>query len=277
VDTLGEGVQGDTAMLLKGLYAKPDGGLGEFGATVLNVDKSQGNNGRSYATIVPGTYKNWFDPNAYVLSDWRWSDGDLQAGKTKLVLLTDSAFAAECTQSGTNGLSLDSATRVITSAANTWDAATNANLFPDANTVTTVPSGVWADTKDGKNVHAWKSMSGALAYSRTYVTKTKSVQAPDGVSYKSVLESDVCYNKNLRWTTNFGDSRLYHWDTNAQKYVGDTYYLETVAAHELGHTLGLLDTYLHSTYKYDQSQIMGYYNDVNDLDGTYNGDVDLGP
>jgi hypothetical protein len=38
--------------------------------------------------------------------------------------------------------------------------------------------------------------------------------------------------------------------------------VQTVALHEMGHTIGLGDTYLHDIYQYDLSQIMGYYDGV---------------
>jgi predicted Zn-dependent protease len=77
-------------------------------------------------------------------------------------------------------------------------------------------------------------------------------------------ESDVCYNSNLGWTLARDQTvcpSLYPYkDTNLGDGLTPTCYnLQTVATHELGHTLGLGDTYLHSLYKYDLAQIMGYY------------------
>ncbi len=68
------------------------------------------------------------------------------------------------------------------------------------------------------------------------------------------------------WTTNPTNTALYT--------ASNAFYLQTVAEHELGHTIGLGDTYLHALYKYDLAQIMGYYNDINDLNR--DGQVDLG-
>ncbi len=69
-----------------------------------------------------------------------------------------------------------------------------------------------------------------------------------------MAKSDICFNTKWSWTTNQLDSRLYP--------KINTFDVQTVTCRELGHTLGLGDTYLHELYKFDLAQIMGYYDDA---------------
>lgn len=252
VDGLGDGIQGDTYMELNGLYVKPDGsGLGQFGAALVNVDKNAAGK-VSKATIVDGTYNNYDDPSAWVAAGWRWQDNP----NIQFYLRSDRNLANE-------KLTAAQATAAISAAAEAWDDKTSQELFKNGIIVSTSAA---ADKYDKKNVHAWKPISGALAYSRTYYYNTLFVQGADKKLYKKAVESDVCYNTAYSWTTNPTNSALYP--------ATNTFYLQTVAEHELGHTIGLGDTYLHPLYKYDLAQIMGYYNDINDLNGDRK--VDLG-
>jgi hypothetical protein len=147
----------------------------------------------------------------------------------------------------------------VSAAAEAWDDQTTQELFDDSIKVSTTKK---ADRLDGYNVHAFKYISsGALAYSRTYYYTNQYING-----YNIAAESDIVYNTKYSWTTDILNSKLYP--------ATNTFNLQTVAQHELGHTCGLGDTYLDSLYKYDLAQIMGYYNDANDLDDTVG--VDLG-
>jgi len=62
---------------------------------------------------------------------------------------------------------------------------------------------------------------------------------------KSALESDVSYNTRYGWSTS-----------------GSNYDVETVALHELGHTIGSGDIYGKAAYSADTRQVMHYYTGV---------------
>ncbi|MDM7911619.1 MAG: hypothetical protein QUS09_00820, partial [Methanotrichaceae archaeon] len=207
----------------------------------------------SKGSISPGIPDNYNDPSAWVAAGWRWDNNP----NIQFYLRSDKNLAYE-------KLTAEQATKAISAAAETWDAVTSQELFKDS---IIVSSTVAVDRYDGKNVHAWKSISsGALAYSRTYSYTNQYVTGADGKSYRKAIESDICYNTRYAWTVDITNSALYP--------TTNTFYLQTVATHEMGHTIGLGDTYLHDLYQYDLAQIMGYYNDANDLDG--DGTVDLG-
>lgn len=239
----------EMAMTVDGLHLTSNGDLGEFGFAALNVmtgGKAEGRKG-SDGTIVPGTYSYYNDPNAWVTGGWKWKDNP----NIQLYLRKDSNLQSE-------SLNANLVSSAILGAANTWDGATNQNLF--ANSVIQSTS-VKADKLDGKNVHAWLyDRSGALGYSRTYYYPSVYVTGADGKKYWKAAESDVCYNTAYRWTT---DASKAYLDPNPNAPLSNSILdVQTVALHELGHTIGLGDTYLHNVYKYDLSQIMGFYDGV---------------
>lgn len=170
--------------------------------------------------------------NAYVLTGYRWNTKDPQL---KLTLKTDSNLAGE-------SLSTSAVQGAIAAAANTWDDATNQNLFADSGLVT-LSSTVATDKRDYKNTLAWKYLSDApcaLAYARTWYSYYK----VDG--YKNAVESDISFNTRYAWKTDGSGN----------------YDVQSVALHELGHTIGLGDLYGLTKFAKDTDQIMHYYDGI---------------
>lgn len=226
---------GDIAMSVDGLYAQPKGDLGTFELATANANKERGTASTASNLLTgPATTTDGGRSSAYLLAGWRWNTKD---PKIKFCVRDDAALKAE-------GLTAASVAIAIGKAAETWDAATNQELFLD-NGVTTSTS-VKADTRDSTNVAAWKSFtgttaSGALAYSRTWYSLDKK-----GTSYYSAIESDLSFNTK------------YAWSTSGSK----NYDVETTALHELGHTIGLGDLYGKSQFSGDTRQVMHYYTGI---------------
>ena len=221
---------GDIAMSVDGLYAEPEGDLGTFEINAINVEKDQVNPA-STVMQLPTYTSDGGRKEAYLLAGWRWNTKN---PRIKFYVKNDANLRNK-------GLNPTSVAAAIGRAANTWDAATSQNLFSD--TGVTVSSSVGTDTRDGYNVAAWKYLSSApsaLAYSRTWYTLNK-----QGTPYYSALESDLSFNTRYGWSTS-----------------GSNYDVESVALHELGHTIGLGDLYGKSKFTNDKRQVMHYYTGI---------------
>ncbi len=160
----------------------------------------------------------------YVINGKRWNTYNPQL---KFVLRND----AEMTK---KGLITPNVIREIKTALNTWDDASKQNLFLDSNTVTTNPT-IQADVYNKVNTLSWKLFTNScIAYSRTWYKNT----LIDG--YKTAVDSDIVFNTKYPWRT--------------EGTIGAD--VQTIALHEMGHSLGLGDLYSSEASK---QAMYGYY------------------
>ena len=242
-----------------GLYMESSGNLREFGLVAINQEKGivESNGAIPSDTKTYDNYddeSSWvplldYDPNnRYVLDGAIWAKRDVQ------LYFNPSGMP--------NSLVGDSKGAIL-NAANTWDAGTT-NLFAD---------GILTDSKctagklDKKNVHQWKRLSdrNSIAMATTWFSTGTITQGKNGVNYYTISESDVSYNTAFSWTNDAANPDLYRvnvpFTDGTATSTGSKILVQSAALHELGHTLGLGDTYLDPIYKYDLSQIMTFYTD----------------
>jgi len=131
-------------------------------------------------------------------------------------------------------LTEESVRNAIAAAANAWDDAAAQNIFADQSVVK-VDNSLQVDdpftstpVSDGYSVNGWWSLgSSYLGIARWW----SNGQLSDG--YYSITEADIWYNKDKQWTVD--------WNTAVGN--GFVYDLQSVATHELGHSIGMGDIY----------------------------------
>ena len=244
-----------------GLYVEPSGNLREFGLVVLNQEKGVV---ESRGTIPSDTitYDNYDDPSAWVpLLDY---------DPNNMYPLTGAIWDRRDVQLyfNPNGMPVSLAgdsKSAILSAANTWDEGRSYSLF--ASSVKTDYKAI-AGKFDKKNAHQFRALSDqeTIAMASTWFNPRKITKGANKISYYTITESDVAYNTACAWTNDANDPDIYSvkapfTDETGTTYSGSKILVQSAALHELGHTLGLGDTYLNPTYKYDLSQIMTFYTD----------------
>ncbi len=206
----------DIAFSGEALGLAPDGTVQTLGALITG----------------PVITANGGNANAYVFTGRKWTQKDPQI---KMQLTADANFAK-------TGLTTAGALGAITAATNTWDAATNQNLFSDSGASLTNARN-WKI--DGINDIAFKPYTAgctALASSGTWYK----IQGVTSGQYYPIIESDISFNSNYKWSTSGTDG----------------YDFQSVALHELGHTIGLGDLYGRAAYTKDTRQVMHYYTGV---------------
>ena len=179
---------------------------------------------------------------AYWLMGRKWTQTDPQV---KMSIKDDALFAS-------TGMSRVAALAAVSAAANTWDDSTPRNLFFDlgANFTNTVN---WKyDHINNMAFTPYATGCSALAATGVWY-KTQGI--PAGQMYP-IVESDMTFNSNLKWTTTGESGKLD---------------FQSVVLHELGHTVGLGDLYSKVQFKSDTRQVMHYYSGVKRTLG--NGDI----
>lgn len=227
---LTQGILGqDAAVSVHALYASDDRKMGEFGVIAQNA---RGKVATDSETSEP----------PYILTGYRWINNP---GIDIIVSSNINDLPA--------GISADRVKSQIQAAEGTWDGAAAENLFDPVNTAAKGFNRNFAlySKRDGKNVHMWTSKglsTNTIAMTVTWYTTSSKVKGADGNSYNRAVESDCWYNNRLNWRI----------DTSAGGGAGtNTYDIQTIALHELGHTLGLADLYADN----NRDKIMYGYND----------------
>ena len=169
----------------------------------------------------------------YLLTGRKWTQANPQI---TMSLTNDANFTK-------TGLTTTGALGAITSAGNTWDDATNRNLFSDSGANLTTASANHYDHINAMSFVPYTAGSTALAATGVWY-KTQGV--PAGQMYP-LLESDITFNLNDNWTTTGESGKLD---------------FQSVALHEMGHTIGLGDLYDNANFSTQTRQVMHYYTGI---------------
>lgn len=222
---------GELSVTSDGIYEDRKGDLGNFGVTATSI-MTQSQNGEDLK---------------YILGGWKWAAPIHYKLSTNLIGGSSSANANLWAEQ-------------ISKGANEWDSNTvNANVFRGTDTVNKPGTGnVLEFTTKNPSIGTYQGGIGDgnnnyIAVSRAVKGRTIAVtytwwytnQYVTG-GFKKAAESDVYFNGNMAWRVATAESTA----TNSKLDV------RTIATHEVGHSLGLLDLY-DST---DTDKIMYGYN-----------------
>jgi hypothetical protein len=218
------------AFSVDGLYAQPGGDIGTFGLSATNVDKGDVDSDTSMLQSGAAVTSTGGNSNAYILTGRKWTQKDPQIKMS----LTNNANLAN------TGMSPTSALAAVSAAANTWDDATNQNLFSDSGASLTTAVANHYDHINAMSFTPYKAGCSALAATGVWY-KTQGATA--GQLYP-IVESDMTFNTNYKWTATGESGKLD---------------FQSVALHEMGHTIGLGDLYNRAQFSKDTRQVMHYY------------------
>jgi len=117
-----------------------------------------------------------------------------------------------------SGLNQDFVINAIQASAETWDAATSAELFNNSYTIDNTV--IWG-VQDFKNALTWGDypQTNVIAVTRYWIDSAT----------KSIVEFDIMFDNDFHW----GDAAVNHSLMDVQN----------IATHELGHGIGLSDVY----------------------------------
>jgi hypothetical protein len=217
-----------------------DGGIGNFDMSVLNTNLNA-DNGVDYASQnAAATATSGGSYSSYALTGYRWNKKDPQVQ----LYLNPTGTPA--------GLTAESSQDAISAAANTWDDAVAQNIFADGTTVKIDSSKQVGNPfsssmqSDALSVNGWKNFGNSYLGVTCYWTNGQKV---DG--YYSLIEADTIYNLDYKWTTDLATAR----STGKMD-------LQSVAVHELGHSVGMGDLYTlpaSDSRTQDYAQVMNCY------------------
>ena len=210
---------GSVGLKVEGQRVSPEGDdAGSFEVNVVNMACKDGcDNGKDSGSSTDG---------------YKLLTGSIEGGQTLPMKWTQDNPQIQLYLVGSTvpkNLDTSDVSSAISTAANTWDDAVAQNLFADGTTVQVddskqvVPQD--ATQPVGSNTQGWRTLSdNENGDGKTSAITYTWFGNPIVNGYYSIHEADTAYNSKLSWST-----------------TGGKYDVQSVALHELGHSIGLDD------------------------------------